>query len=131
MDKPVPIPSRESLPYWEAAKQGRFVLPVCRSCGRFQTPPTSNCAACWSTDLEWAEPSGRGKVVSVVVYHRAYHPGFRDDLPYAVALVELAEGPRLVGNVLDVPPEEVREGTDVTIVFEERGDWVLPQFSAA
>jgi uncharacterized OB-fold protein len=128
--KPVPVASLESKPYWEGIRQHRLLLPRCAACGRTWFPPSHLCPRCGSGDVGWAQSSGRGKVFSYVVFHRAYHPGFADDVPYAVALVELEEGPRLLGNVIGVPPDQVACEMPVRVVFEDVADGVtLPRFA--
>jgi uncharacterized OB-fold protein len=73
--------------------------------------------------------SGKGKVYTFVVYHRVYHPGFAGEVPYAVAVIELAEGPRMLSNVVGVPPEELVCETPVEIVFEDIVEGMtLPKF---
>ncbi len=81
---------------------------------------------------EWAAVTGRGKVYSFVIFHRAYHPGFAGELPYAVACIELEEGPRLLSNIVGIAPEKVRCDMPVEVVFEEiTPDISLPKFRPA
>lgn len=76
--------------------------------------------------------SGRGKVFSYVVYHRVYHPGFADEVPYTVALVELEEGPRMISNIIGIPPDEVACEMPVQVIYEDVTDDVtLPKFAPA
>jgi uncharacterized OB-fold protein len=60
--------------------------------------------------------------------HRVYHPAFADKVPYVVAVVQLAEGPRVLTNIVGVPPDHVRCEMPVGVVFDERGDMTIPQF---
>jgi uncharacterized OB-fold protein len=129
--KPVPVPSVESRPYWEALKQHRLVMPRCASCGRFWFPPSLLCPHCNARDFAWAEISGRGKVFTFVVFHRVYHPGFADEVPYVVALIELAEGPRMISNVIGVPLDKVVCEMPVRVVFEDREGATVPLFTPA
>lgn len=127
--KPVPVPSEESKPYWEAARRRELKLQRCLDCGAFRFPPSVLCPECSSRSAEWAAVSGRGKVYSYVVFHRAYHPAFAGDLPYAVACVELEEGPRLLSNITGVAPEKIRCDMPVEVVFEPVTEEVtLPKF---
>ncbi len=128
--KPIPRPSPESLPFWEAAKAHRLLLPRCNACGRFWFPPSKRCRHCLSPDFAWTESKGRGRIYSFVVYHRPYHPAFEGDVPYVVAVVELDEGPRLLTNIVGTPPEAVRCDAHVRVVFEERDGAIIPMFSA-
>lgn len=130
--KPVPVPSPESAPYWEAARNHRFVLPRCSACGMFWFPPSQLCPHCLSGKPVWSEASGRGTVFSFVVFHRVYHPAFAGEVPYVVALVELAEGPRLLSNIVGIPHDEVRVGMPVHVVFDDAGEGVaVPKFTPA
>jgi uncharacterized OB-fold protein len=72
--------------------------------------------------------AGEGTVVTFAVYHRSYHPAFRPLVPYVVAVVELAEGPRLVSNIVGVAPERVRVGMPVRVEFQSVGEAALPVF---
>ncbi len=130
--KPVPRPAPESVPYWEAAKQHKLVIPHCKACGEYWFPPSQRCPHCLAADFAWAEVSGRGKVYSFVVFHRVYHPGFESEVPYVVALVELAEGPRLLTNIVGIPPEDVRCEMLVKVVFDDvTPDATVPKFTPA
>jgi hypothetical protein len=88
-------------PHWRAAADGRLEVQHCPGCDELRWPPAPICPGCLATGGTWTPLSGRGRLWSVAVYRRAFHPGLRDDVPYRVALVELAEGPRLVARVAD------------------------------
>jgi uncharacterized OB-fold protein len=127
--KPMPRPSPESLPFWEGAKAKRLMLPRCNSCGQFWFPPSQRCHHCLAADLEWKAAVGTGRIYSFVVYHRVYHSAFEGEVPYVVAIVELDEGPRLLTNIVDTPPEDVRCDARVRAVFEDMGSGVtIPKF---
>ena len=126
--KPIPRPAVESAPYWEAAKAHKLLLPRCDACGQFWFPPSQRCTHCLSAHFTWHEASSHGRIYSFVVYHRVYHPAFEQDVPYAVAIVELDEGPRLLANIVGTPPDAIRCDMRVRVVFEERGDQTIPQF---
>jgi uncharacterized protein len=129
--KPQPKPSAESAPYWAAAKERRLVLQRCNACGQCWFPPSHRCAHCLSADFDWRESKGQGRIYSFVVFHRVYHPAFESEVPYAVAIVELDEGPRLLANIVGTPPEAIRCDERVRVVFEERGEHTIPQFVIA
>jgi uncharacterized OB-fold protein len=127
--KPKPRPAPESLPYWQAAREHRLTLPRCSSCERFWFPPSRTCPHCLSPELEFQDVSGRGKVYSFVTFHRVYHPAFENEVPYVVALVELEEGPRLLTNILDVAPQDVRCDMPVEVVFDDLdAEFSIPKF---
>jgi uncharacterized protein len=129
--KPLPVPSIESKPYWEALRQHRLTVPRCDACGHSWFPPSRLCPNCNAANFSWQESKGRGKVFSFVVFHRVYHPGFTGEVPYVVALVELEEGPRLLTNLVGIPPENVVCDMPVSVVFEDISDTItLPKFAA-
>jgi uncharacterized protein len=128
--KPVPRPSPESEHYWQAARARRLELPRCNACGKMWFPPSQSCPNCLSADFAWTPVSGFGKVFSFVTYHRVYHPAFAGDVPYVVALVELDEGPRLLTNIVGVPPDKVACDLRVKVVFDDYGeDVAVPKFT--
>jgi hypothetical protein len=130
--KPIPVPSSESKPYWEGLRQHQLLIPRCNACRRYWFPPSTNCPHCTSSDFTWTPVSGRGKVFTYVVYHRVYHPGFADQVPYTVALVELEEGPRMISNIVGIPPDQVACEMPVHVIYEDVADNVtLPKFTPA
>jgi len=90
------------------------------------------CPNCGSWNVEWAKVSGKGEVYTYIVAHRPFHPAFADDVPYAVVTVELEEGVRIVGNVVDCGPEDIYIGMPVEVVFDDVTEKVtLPRFRSA
>lgn len=80
-------------------------------------------------EWEWTKVGGRGKVYSFVVFHRVYHIGFMDEIPYVIAVVELEEGPRLMSNIISCDPQDVHCEMLVEVVFEDVSETVtLPKF---
>ncbi len=127
--KPIPVPSEDSRPYWEAARKHELKLQKCSDCGAFRLPPSVVCPECTSMSAEWAAVSGRGRIYSFVIFHRAYHPAFKDDIPYAVAVIELEEGPRLLSNVVGCSPDEIRCDMSLEVYFEDiTPEITLPKF---
>jgi len=63
-----------------------------------------------------------------VTYHRPWHPAYQDKIPYNVSLIDLDEGGRIVSNVVDCPPDEVRIGMAVEVVYEDLPEYTLPKF---
>ncbi len=96
LPRPGPPPNPVTAPFWEALAAGRLLLQRCRACGHVQHHPRSLCTSCWAADPAWVPTPGRGTVWTWTVVHRAGHPGWADATPYAVVVVELEEGPRLV-----------------------------------
>lgn len=124
-EKPVPVPDHVTGPFWEAAKQGRFLIQRCPGCGAHQFYPQSSCRRCLSEELEWMDAKGTGTIYSYTVIHRAPNRPFEPDVPYTVALIDLDEGCRMLSNIVDVDPEDVRVGMPVEVVFEE----ITPEIS--
>jgi uncharacterized OB-fold protein len=130
--KPVPEIDATLAPFFAAAKEHRLVVQRCAGCGALRFPPRELCSACLATDVEWTQVSGRGEVFSYNVMHQIYHPAFASEVPYAVVVVKLAEGPKLVSNVVGCPPDEIRIGMPVEVVFEDvTPDVTLPKFRRA
>jgi uncharacterized OB-fold protein len=130
--KPIPVPSLESKPYWDGLRARRLLIPRCDDCGHSWFPPSRLCPNCNSGRFAWQQVGGRGKVFSFVVFHRVYHPGFTGEVPYVVALIELDEGPRLLSNIVGIPPQNVVCEMPVRFVFEDVAENVtLPKFVPA
>ena len=127
--KPLPKPSPESRPFGEGCREGRLLAQRCSGCGRLRFPPKAICPHCLSREATWEQMSGRGTVFTFTVFRRLYHPGFAGELPYAVALVELDEGPRILSNIVNADPEAVHCGMRVRVRFERATDEItLPKF---
>src|SRR3981081_3031404 len=94
-ERPYPIPDRDTKPFWEAAREGRLVLPRCLAWRRFHFYPRAICPHCMGERVEGVTASGRGSIYSFTVVHRP-PPGFEDEAPYMVALVDLEEGVRMM-----------------------------------
>jgi uncharacterized protein len=127
--KPLPAITAETRPFWDGCRAGELRYQACGACGRVQFYPRALCAGCGGTDLGWRRSRGVGTVHAVTVVHRAPTAAFRDDVPYAIALVDLDEGVRLMANVVGGDPEGVAIGDRVRVVFEARGEVTLPQFT--
>lgn len=127
---PVPLPDPVSDFYWDAARRGELAALRCGACGLLHHPPEVACPHCGATDLRPEALSGRGTVYASTVVRQAFDTSFVGQVPYVVALVDLAEQPglRVLANVVDVAPEAVAIGTPVEVTFEHRGDAALPQF---
>ena len=93
--KPLPEPTRDSKPYWDGLNEGRLLLQQCAACMKTRHYPRPVCDACYSMEVAWIEASGRGRVHSWTVAHHPFHPGFKAELPYIVAIVDLEEGVRM------------------------------------
>jgi uncharacterized OB-fold protein len=129
VEKPLPRPSEDSAPFWEAAAKGELRMQQCSDCGHVRFPPAVLCSRCLSEDAEWTRLSGRGTVYSWIVVHQSQHPAFNADVPYNVAIVELEEGPRLHANIVGGANERIHIGMPVEVAFKSvSDDTALVQF---
>ncbi len=128
MNKPLPRITPDSEPFWKALRERKLVLPYCRECAKPHLPPGPVCPFCFSGRLEWRPASGRGRISTWTVVHKAWFPAFAEDIPYNVVQVELEEGPRLTASVIGLPNERLEVGLPVVIDFD---DLSLPRFRPA
>ena len=115
--KPLPEPTRDSKPYWDGLNEGRLLLQQCAACRKVRHYPRPVCDGCYSMEVAWIEASGRGRVHSWTVAHHPFHPAFKGELPYIVAVVDLAEGVRMNAQMRGVTPGEMAIGLPVRVVF--------------
>jgi uncharacterized OB-fold protein len=130
--KPVPKPTPETQPFWDGTAVGELRVQRCLACSRHYFYPRPYCPHCGSGDVEWVTTSGRATLYSYVINHRLA-PGFEEDGPYAIAVVELEEGVRMMTNIvgIDVTPENLPLDLPLRVVFEQRGDMHVPLFEPA
>jgi uncharacterized OB-fold protein len=122
LPSPAPYQSPDNQEFWAATGEGRLLLRRCEQCQSFIWYPRPFCPACGSLRTSWERACGRGTVYTFTVVHRSMIPGYRDVVPYVVAYVELAEGPRVMTNIVDVDPAEVTIGMPVSVVFTDTGE---------
>lgn len=130
--KAAPRPTPETAHYWEAANRGELLIQCCDACRRAFFYPRSACPHCGSTAVTWVKASGRATLHTYLINHRPA-PGFEADAPYAIAVVELEEGPRMMTNIVGVPntPEHLELDMPLEVRFEARGDQMVPVFTPA
>jgi len=127
--RPRPVINRDNSPFWQGVAEHRLLIQRCIRCATLRLPWIPGCVECGSPDWDTVEANGEGTVHSYVVMHHPPFPAF--DPPYAVALVQLAEGVRLVSNVIGIPYDKVRIGLPVTLEFHAYDDELtLPVFRA-
>jgi uncharacterized OB-fold protein len=116
--------------FWEGCRDGELRLQRCLACRQLRYPIAPLCPHCLSPEVTWSRMSGGGTVFSFVIFRHAYHPAWRDKVPYCVALVELDEGPRMLTNLVGCDPEDVRVGQSATLTFNRvNAEISLPQFA--
>ncbi|HEY1828412.1 MAG TPA: Zn-ribbon domain-containing OB-fold protein [Acidimicrobiales bacterium] len=128
----LPTPEGDTIEFWEAAKNERLLIKHCTSCGKFSYYPRPFCPHCWSEQVEWHEASGEGTLYTWSVIYNNDQPIFRDRVPYVAAIVDLAEGPRMVTNVIDCPFEELSIGMPLKVTYMPiSDDYTIPVFVKA
>ncbi|MFJ9802996.1 bifunctional MaoC family dehydratase N-terminal/OB-fold nucleic acid binding domain-containing protein [Streptomyces wuyuanensis] len=136
--RPRPVVNRDNAGFWEGVAEHRLLIQRCASCEQLRFPWLPGCGACGSPDWDTVEAGGEGTVYSYVVMHHPPFPAFAGSEggregagPYAVGLIELAEGVRMVSNVIGVPYDKVRIGMPVRLeFFRADEDLELPVFRA-
>ncbi|WP_037647619.1 Zn-ribbon domain-containing OB-fold protein [Streptomyces flavidovirens] len=109
-------------PYWDAAAEGHLLLRRCRACARPHHYPREFCPYCWSEDVHWVRASGRATLYTWSVVHRNDLPPFGDRVPYVAAVVDLAEGPRMMTEIVDCEEAVLRIGMPLTATFRREGE---------
>jgi uncharacterized OB-fold protein len=113
-------------PFWAAAREGRVSVPRCTNCGTVVLPPKPYCFNCLSQSFAWEDLAGTGTIYTFTIVRHPLHPGLKDVVPYVSGIIELdgtqGAGARLMGNIFDCVPEDVRIGDPVQVVFEPLGD---------
>jgi len=107
-----PVVNTESEVFFNAARAGRFMIPVCSACGKAHWYPRAICPFCAGDQVEWREASGKGTIYTFSFMRRVKEP-------YVIAHVTLAEGPTMLTNIVDCDFDTVRIGQSVAVVFKE------------
>ena len=104
-------------------------MQECEDCAHIRFPPGILCPRCHSTATTWKRLSGRGKVFSYIVFRIPYHPSYKEDIPYVVAIIRLDEGPRMESNLIVDDLKELRIDMPVKVFFDDVTEEVsLPKF---
>jgi len=118
--------------YEHAARTGVLHLHRCTACATWRHPPRIRCAACGSDAWAWEPVAGTGRLFTWTVTHRVADPAFAEFVPYVIAVVELDEGPRVVGNIFDLQPADLALDLPMRVVLDHRSDTVaLVDFTRA
>jgi len=123
--KPLPRINGDNQPFWEGCRDHELRFQKCAACGHVRHPPSLVCPQCLGRDGQWIVSAGAGRIFSYAVYHVAFHEGFKPDVPYVVALVDLDEGPRLLTNIVGCAPGDVFCDMPVRVIWED----VTPEIS--
>ena len=118
-NKPLPVVDEDSRPFWEGAKRHEVQLQKCGDCGKFRFYPRYLRPHCFSDNTKWTKVSGRGKIYSFTVSNRAGASGFRPEVPYSIAIIELEEGVRMMSNMVECRNEDLSIDMPVEVVFDD------------
>ncbi|MGH3758223.1 Zn-ribbon domain-containing OB-fold protein [Actinophytocola sp.] len=130
--RPLPQVDPDTAPFWTAARAHRLVTQRCASCGTPRFPPSPLCPRCRGWDVEWVELDGTGTVHSWVVVWHAVTDGLRREVPYVIALVEVAPGVRMPSRLVDCDVDAITEHLPVKVTFVElTPEITLPAFRPA
>jgi len=128
-----PLPNAaefDTRQFWSHTRNKKLTYQQCKNCNTIVFYPRAHCTGCTNGDLEWKTASGKGKVYTYSVVRQSYHPFFRTKIPYAVAWIDLDEGPRILSNVVGVddPLTDIKIGMPVTVEWEEHEELNIPLF---
>jgi uncharacterized OB-fold protein len=129
--RPLPVPTPETQHFWDGTKAHELRIQACDDCGHNYFPPRPFCPKCGSRSVSVKKASGKGTLHSYVIHHRP-RAGFEP--PYAIAVVELDEGPRMMTNIVECEqtPEALQLDMSVEVTFEAQNDDItLPFFKPA
>jgi uncharacterized OB-fold protein len=132
--RPLPrFPEPDTEPFWRATASHELCYQVCRACGAVVFYPRGHCTRCAGRELEWKVSKGEGTVYTFTVVRQNGHPFFSTQVPYAIALIDLDEGFRMMSNVVGLadPGREMRVGMRVRVSWEDHGEISLPLFRPA
>jgi uncharacterized OB-fold protein len=129
LKKPLPIPTKWSQPFWDAAKEHRLVLRKCSKCGNIDHPPYLYCTACQADEHEWIEASGKGTLFAYAINYFGVPFPFWSDLPYVLGMIDVAEGVRMISNIVECDFDELENGMELEVVFDDVSDEItLPKW---
>ena len=115
--RPIPLPNPTNQPFFDAAREERLLLPRCPRDGFFFYP-RSRCPNCLGDDWDWEQASGRGEVHAFTIDRLGHDAALADKTPFAIAVVELEEGPRMTAGIQGCEPSEIHVGLAVEARYE-------------
>ena len=117
---PQPIPTAETAHYWESALEGRLKIQYCNACDRHQFYPRRFCTQCLSDGIEWVQASGRGRIYTYTVCRVAAHPAYESRVPYAIGMIELDEGVRMLAGIIVSDLERLAIGSAISLLMRSK-----------
>jgi uncharacterized protein len=133
-NKPQPNIDSDNAPFWEGLREHKFLLWTCAECGTRYWPKSyciKHANAPFAANMSWQPSSGKGKLFAMNRHHWAFHPGFKDEVPYIYALVEMDEGPLVSSTIVGRLPATLNDvGLPVRVVYEDHPDhgFTVPRF---
>ena len=122
----------DTAEFWRRTKDKVLSYQHCDDCGAMVFYPRRHCTACGSSNLTWRASAGNGRIYTFSIIRQSYHPFFRSRVPFAVAWINLDEGPRILSNITDVAdPAALEIGQRVAVVWEEHEALNIPLFRPA
>jgi hypothetical protein len=118
----IPTPDPETQAFWDAARERRLLIQRCNACGEAYFYPRPFCPKCWSDDVAWEEASGDATLYTWSVVHVNDLPPFNERVPYVAAVVDLAEGPRMMTNVVDCEADALKVGMPLRVDYRDLTD---------
>ncbi len=132
--RPLPnLKEMDTSDYWKATKDHKLTYQQCDHCEKVVFYPRSHCTGCMEGTLQTKNASGNGTIYTFSIIRQSYHPFFRNLVPYAVAWVDLDEGPRILANItgIDDPTKDISIDQRVSVVWEDHEDLSIPLFKPA
>lgn len=120
-EKFTPEITPQHRPFWDSVRRHEMHLQRCDGCGAFRFIPSERCP-CGHPTSTWSAVTGVGELYTFTVVHRAPTPAYQAEVPYVIAHVTLAEGPRMISNLINCDPSSVEIGMPVRIVYEDVTD---------
>jgi uncharacterized OB-fold protein len=131
-ERPIPEPDEWSQAFFDATLRGELLLQRCGACGRWMWPVKVRCIECLADELRWEPASGLGTLYSYTLVHQLVHPGFKAEMPYNLALVDLDEGVRTHSSIVGIGNDELRVGMRLSVVFVPASEHIaVPMFQPA
>jgi uncharacterized OB-fold protein len=131
MPADLPVVDEETRPFWDAAREGKLLIRSCADCERPHYYPRPFCPFCWSERVLWVQATGRATLYTYSIVHVNDLPPWRERVPYVAAVVELAEGPRMMTNIVGCDPDELAVGMPLQVDFRDDGEVMVPVFRPA
>ncbi len=125
--KPTAVQTPDTAPFWQACDSGELLLQRCSSCSTLRYFPRPGCHNCGSLEFSWQKSTAKGTIYTYTSVYRPAHPAFTD-VPYTLVVVELEEGVRIMSQLVDCSPEDVRIGMAVGVAWDTSVEPALPYF---